>query len=104
MQIPGYTIKSLLHDGPRCAVYRGHPNADVGVSVILKVFKDADDPSRVSRFEHEYMIARSLRGLENVTQVKDFIHTEDCCAIIFEDSGIGALPLSVMLERKGMLK
>ena len=99
--VPGYTIKSLLHNGNRCVVYRGHLNSDVGVSVILKVFKDTDDTSRITRFEHEYMIARSLRGLDNVVQVLDFVHTDSCCAIIFEDSGVGAVPLAIMVERKG---
>lgn len=102
MQVPGYTIKSLLHTGNRCLVYRGHPNNDASTSVILKVFKDTEDPARVTRIEHEYMIARSLRGLDNVVQVLDFVHTEDSCAIIFEDSGIGAIPLGIMLERKGI--
>lgn len=101
-QVPGYTITSLLHNGTRCAVYRGHPNSDAGSFVVLKVFKHHEDPTRVARFEHEYMIARSLRGLDNVVQVLDFVHTDTCCAIIFEDSGLGAIPLGILLERKGM--
>jgi hypothetical protein len=82
-------------------VYRGHPNSDPSKSVVLKVFKAVDDPARVSRVEHEYMIARSLRGLDNVAQALEFVHTDTCCAIVFADSGIGAVPLQLMLERKG---
>lgn len=102
-KVPGYTINSLIHNGARCAVYRGHPNSDAGLNVILKVFKDADDPARVSRFEHEFMIARSLRGLDNVAQAVEFVHTDACCAIVFSDTGIGSIPLQSMLERKGIV-
>jgi hypothetical protein len=72
------------------------------MNVILKVFKGTDDPSRITRFEQEYMIARSMRGLDNVAQAIEFVHTDTCCAIVFADSGIGAVPLQTMLERKGM--
>lgn len=101
-QVLGYTITSLIHSGNRCVVYRGHPNSDSSVGVILKAFKSTDDPAKVSRFEHEYMVARSLRGLDNVAQAIEFIHTDSCCAIVFADSGIGAIPLQLMLERKGI--
>jgi hypothetical protein len=100
--ISGYTITSLIHSGNRCVVYRGHPNSDAGLSVILKVFKATDDPARITRFEQEYMIARSMRGLDNVAQAIEFVHIDTCCAIVFSDSGIGAIPLQLMLERKGM--
>lgn len=99
--VPGYTITSQIHSGNRCVVYRGHPNSDAGLSVILKVFKSIDDPARTARFEQEYMIARSMRGLDNVAQAIEFVHTDSCCAIVFADSGIGAIPLQLMLERKG---
>ena len=101
-QITGYTITSLIHNGTRCVVYRGHPNSDAGLSVILKVFKATDDPARITRFEQEYMIARSMRGLDNVAQAIEFVLTDTCCAIVYVDSGISAIPLQVMLERKGI--
>ena len=101
-QVLGYTITNLIHSGNRCVVYRGHPNTDASIIVILKVFKGTEDPGRVSRFESEYMIARSMRGLDNVAQAIEFVHTDSCCAIVFADSGIGAVPLQLMLERKGI--
>jgi serine/threonine protein kinase len=101
LNIPGYTVVQEIYTSSKIALYRGHSSQNTNDSVIIKVSKQPDDRSLIARFEHEYMIVKSLRDLEHIIQVRDFISFSGYYSIIFEDNF--AISLDVIIHRKGML-
>ncbi|MBD0288240.1 MAG: serine/threonine protein kinase, partial [Flavisolibacter sp.] len=88
MDIPGYTINEVLHEGVDTVVYRAVNNQNKK-SVVIKSLKDGTQGTRkAARFSREFEILEKI-DIEGVNKVREIVASGN---IVMED--IGGIPLS----------
>jgi PAS domain S-box-containing protein len=86
LALPGFAVKSQIHESAASVVYRAVRQAD-NLPVILKVLRqDYPTPEAVNRYQQEYEISRLLScdGMIRAYEQLPYRHTY---VIVFEDFG-----------------
>src|ERR1700722_13125439 len=97
--IGGYTLnESPINSGLYTIVFSGTSNRDKK-SVVIKILRNEHpSPDEISRFKHEYEIAKIFENDEDIIHVFSFEKYENSYAIVMES--INALTLGDILEKE----
>lgn len=95
MELRGFTVTQLIHEGVNTHIYRGIRNKDKK-KVILKILNIPYSPEKVAHFRREYQLQESLKDA-GALKVYSFEKTDDNIAIVMEDCDL--ITLKQYIER-----
>ncbi|MBU2511162.1 AAA family ATPase [bacterium] len=96
IELSGYAIRDVIHEGSRSVVFRGS-RIENDLPVVIKLLKEEYPTNReLARFAQEYEITHNL-DLQNVIQVYNLERHKNGLAIVMED--IAGEALNTILPR-----